>query len=110
MHYLFGHGQFNLETYGKAPAHCRVYDKTIAFIERSKACSFNFNSVTFQSLKNFTSKSIFIILYIFYFVGRKGEKGETSEEEISNVKESILDLQENINETLSNTNKKRYNS
>ena len=52
------------------------------------------------------NKNLFVILYIFYFVGRKGEKGETSKAEISNVEESISDLQENINETLSNSNKK----
>ena len=51
------------------------------------------------SRKTFTSK---IFSVIFYFVGKKGEKGESSKAEIANVEETVSDLQRNISKILGN--------
>ena len=39
---------------------------------------------------------------MFYFLGRKGEKGETSKAEIAIVEETVSDLQENMTKMLGN--------
>ena len=49
--------------------------------------------------KTFTSKNL---IYTFFFVGKKGEKGESSKAEIAIVEKTVSNLQKNLTEIYGN--------
>ena len=58
--------------------------------------------------RNTLARKLFSVIFsIFYFVGKKGEKGESSKIEMANLEETVSDLQRNISKILGNHKMKR---